>query len=514
MKKKLGAILLVVALAVSLGLVPAASVGASPGPYDKVEAAPGPGDNHFDVNFVTEGKIAFQSTFNGTTTPTVPPFYWHDDFEGGLGKWSQVVDPTGTIATVAGQGRASSTGVEVYQTSDSGDTVLYGSIYAPAPGQGRAIFWFYDNTTVTGTQVVDVLENAASLLYGGKALLIGINSGFSSNYVSRVYPGGWSDTGILRSTGWHKIEFVADGSTVEGYIDRDVNLDPIASTSTFGSFNFIEIGSYWSVSGAGLYYDDVTVLGPTGPGQSWVGDGPQYTETRTISGSVTGLVISGTLDVSSTTTLDVTTGTGTTTGDWTLTNGPDGFEGTLIATNTNFGLLSGSFVSTSATGIYAGQMVEGTFTGNFYESDPGVSGWDSFAATLTGLPNPGEVLVGKTGTYTIDFQTGSTFAILDSDAGVFDADAALVQIKAGLYYEIFDQARGKPKTNVTWHYMFNRVEGKPKWNAHYGPARGTGEPYNCRLEPPASWSTTLGNNGCTNLATRWYYYDSPLCASP
>jgi len=33
------------------------------------------------VNFVTGGKIAFTSTLEGTTTPTVPPFYWHDDFE-------------------------------------------------------------------------------------------------------------------------------------------------------------------------------------------------------------------------------------------------------------------------------------------------------------------------------------------------------------------------------------------------------------------------------------------------
>ncbi len=501
MKRKITAIILVVALVLALAIPMAAPVAAAKGATLKP-----PNGLHWDVNFVTEGKIAFQSTFDGTTTPTVPPFYWHDDFEGGLGQWSQVVGSTGTIATVAGKGCNSSTAVEVYQTSDSGDTVLYSSVYAPAAGQGRAIFWFYDDTTVTGTQVVDVLENTVSLLYGGKALLIGINSGSSSNYVSRVYPGGgWSDTGVPRSTGWHKIEFIADGSTVEGYIDQDTYPTPVASTSTFGSFNFIEIGSYWSVSGPGLYYDDVTVLGPTGLGQSWVDDGPQYTETRTTSGTVTGPVISGNMTISGITTLDVTTGSGITTGTWTLTNGPDGFAGTLTATNTNFGLLSGSFVSTSATGIYAGQTVEGTFTGNFYESAPGVSGWDSFTATLTGVPDPNEILIPLNGMGYVQWTFGPDFQIVDSDAGVFDGDKAIVQFPQDMnLYDWWLSARGKPGTVIleNWiqadgHDMQFRSWGAPTW---YLWPNG---PYDWQ-GPVNNHVASLNNNGVTNLALRVY----------
>jgi hypothetical protein len=485
-----------------------------------VEASPPAGNNHFDINFVTKrGTIDFESFFEGSTTPTVPPFYWHDDFESGLGKWSQMVSGAGKIATVLGKGIEGSTGVEVYQTSDVGDTVLYASIYAPGPGIGRVIFWFYDDTSVTGTQVVDVLKDTASLLYEGKALLIGINSYLTSNYVYRVYPESWVATGIPRSGGWHKIEFIADGSTVIGKIDGT----QVASTNAFGSFNFIEIGSYWSISGPGLYYDDVTVLGPTGPGQSWVDDGPLYTETRTMSGPVTGPVISGLLSVSTITTLNVTTGSGETTGTWTLTGATGGFAGTLSAGNTNFGELSGTFVSTSGSGFYTAQSVSGTFTGYFYESYSG-SGYDSFNATLTGsLTNPNEVLVGKYGTYHINFQWGSYFAILDDDAT--DDTPGLVQIPGGpsmtgWYYEIYDQPRGKPETWVKWFYEYFRNTGKPVWYAHFGPARGSGMYFNFRLHWDTypdlwpGWSTDLVNSGSTNLATRWYYYDTYATAEP
>jgi len=497
MKRKITAIILMVVLVLALAIPMATPVVAAKGATLKP-----PNGLHWDVNFVTEGKIAFQSTFDGTTTPTVPPFYWHDDFESGLGKWSQVVGSAGTIATVDDKGRGipASTAVEVYQTSDSGDTVLYGSIYAPAAGQGRAIFWFYDDITVTGTQVVDVLEDTASLLYGGKALLIGINGGSSSKYVSRVYPsGGGSDTSSARSTGWHEIEFIADGSTVIGKIDGT----PVASTSTFGNFNFIEIGSYWSVSGPGLYYDDVTVLGPTGLGQSWVGDGPNYTETRTTSGTVTGPVISGNMTISGTTTLDVTTGSGMTIGTWTLTNGPDGFAGTLTATNTNFGLLSGSFVSTSATGIYAGQTVEGTFTGNFYESAPGVSGWDSFTATLTGVPDPNEILIPLNGMGYVQWTFGPDFQIVDSDAGVFDEDKAIVQFPWQMdMYVWWLSARGKPSkigvNDITGdgHTTWLRNTGAPTWTQWPGKYSWTGG--------VNGHTASLNNNGVTNLALRVY----------
>ena len=112
---------------------------------------------------------------------------------------------------------------------------------------------------------------------------------------------------------------------------------------------------------------------------------------------------------------------------------------------------------------------------------------------------------------------GDNFAILDSDAGVFDGDEALVQLPHEWYYEIFDQPRGKPKGSLvvaTWHYSFYRPKGKPVWYAHYGPARGAGEAFNERLHfsDGFSWSTFVINDGCTNLATRWYYFDTYLSA--
>jgi hypothetical protein len=182
-----------------------------------------------------------------------------DDFETDLSKWTSYTNPTTShINRVAGKGISGSYAVEVYQTSDAGDTVLYTSMTTPIPPKSIIQIWFYDDTTVTGKQVVDVLENTKSLVYDGKALMVGIDTDTSTTkYVYRIYnSGGFIATTVTRSTGWHVIRFEAvTGNSIKAYIDNTL----IATVTSFTTYKYFEIGSYWTVSKAGLYYDNVLI---------------------------------------------------------------------------------------------------------------------------------------------------------------------------------------------------------------------------------------------------------------
>ena len=65
---------------------------------------------------------------------------------------------------------------------------------------------------------------------------------------------GFSSTGKSRTEGWRKFEFVADGSETRFLIDGDV----VHTSTAYGTFDSITIGSFWGVNDWG-YYDDVKV---------------------------------------------------------------------------------------------------------------------------------------------------------------------------------------------------------------------------------------------------------------
>lgn len=130
---------------------------------------------------------------------------------------------------------------------------------------------------------------------------------------------------------------------------------------------------------------------------------------------------------------------------------------------------------------------------------------------VTGLTDPTcQIRVLKSGTSPIHFQWGGSFAILDSDAT--DGTPGVVQLPVK-YYEIYDQIRGKPTTSAEWFYAYLRGTTKPIWYAHFGPQAIP--PYNVRLYQgiwggsiAGGFDTDYVNNGCSNFATKWYYYET------
>ncbi|WP_414837911.1 hypothetical protein ACK3SF_00705 [Candidatus Nanosalina sp. VS9-1] len=77
--------------------------------------------------------------------------------------------------------------------------------------------------------------------------------GQSSDYTYRD-GGSFNSTGKSRTTGWRKFEFVADGTETRFLIDGDV----VHTSTAYGTFDSITIGSFWGVNDWG-YYDDVKV---------------------------------------------------------------------------------------------------------------------------------------------------------------------------------------------------------------------------------------------------------------
>ena len=107
-----------------------------------------------------------------------------------------------------------------------------------------------------------------------------------------------------------------------------------------------------------------------------------------------------------------------------------------------------------------------------------------------------EILVPLNGYGMLRFSEGSPFQILDND--MTDGQAE-VQIPTGLY-DTYDQARGKPGSELFWGNFHARVKGKPKWEQH-----------NVTLPIPGwgvgNWRFTNGNvdnDGATCYSFRLY----------
>ena len=464
---------------------------------------------HYDVNFVTGGKLAFTSTFEGTTTPTVPPLYWHDDFDDGDAEgWTPI---SGIWIVEAGEYSGESDGAEAWTYVDkqfsSVKQIEFRIKFLTTPsdlvGKHGGIMSFatdaVDRWLTSGYTIdwIDRLTDKGYRIYrwdGGKYTLLGILSG-------ELVEGLWYDWKVIIA-----------GSEIELYVDGK----PLGCvTDHKPPYTSGYIGLWLYSNGQHAHFDDVTVLGQTMPSQTWIGDGPEYEETRTITGTVTpvsGGPIRGSMIIDSTSILNAVTGVGTSSGSFTFENtgGTGGFSGAISADNTNFGTLGGTFVSTESTGIYADRIVEGKFNGYFYESTAG-AGYDSFHAKIIGTPAANEILVEYGGTVPgLAYVFGPDFRILDSDAGVFDGDCAVLQIPEGMIFDVYCSARGKPGGHMWWgcdHIREDVPAGKPTWHQHspdnfdlrnfiryfrsgkFGPQLG---PYPVR------------SDGCTILATRWY----------
>jgi hypothetical protein len=119
--------------------------------------------------------------------------------------------------------------------------------------------------------------------------------------------------------------------------------------------------------------------------------------------------------------------------------------------------------------------------------------------------NPKEILVAFNGSVAgLRYVGGDTFAILDNDGGVFDGDAAVLQLPCYDIYDVYCSARGRPGGAIIWGSSHTRIDvpaGKPTWHQH-NPDNFSLSNYGsgCYLGP---YPVTTSNDA-TILATRWY----------
>ena len=143
-----------------------------------------------------------------------------------------------------------------------------------------------------------------------------------------------------------------------------------------------------------------------------------------------------------------------------------------------------------------------------FDLDAGKIGIGGYAGSIAYFDNvtimkPNEILVAINGSVPgLRYVSGDTFAILDHDAGVFDGDAAVLQMPCYDVYDVYCSARGRPGGAITWgslHTRYDAPAGKPTWHQH-GPDDFSLSNYGCALGP---YPVTTSNDA-TILATRWY----------
>jgi hypothetical protein len=117
--------------------------------------------------------------------------------------------------------------------------------------------------------------------------------------------------------------------------------------------------------------------------------------------------------------------------------------------------------------------------------------------------DPDEILIGiNTTVYGLQYVAGNSFKILDHDAGVLDADCAVLQLPLTAVYDVWCSARGQPGGWITWGALHERADvpaGKPTWHQHSPDNFSLGN-YGSPLGP---YAITTANDA-TILATRWY----------
>ena len=117
--------------------------------------------------------------------------------------------------------------------------------------------------------------------------------------------------------------------------------------------------------------------------------------------------------------------------------------------------------------------------------------------------DPDEILVAFNGVVPgLRYVAGDTFEILDHDGGVYDGDAAVLQMPCDDVYDVYCSARGHPGGVIHWglnHDRYDIPAGKPTWHQH-SPDNFSLSNYGCALGP---YPVTTSNDA-TILATRWY----------
>jgi len=117
--------------------------------------------------------------------------------------------------------------------------------------------------------------------------------------------------------------------------------------------------------------------------------------------------------------------------------------------------------------------------------------------------SPNEVLVAKNGTVPgLMYVEGPSFEILDNDAGIYDGDAAVLQLPLTAIYDVWCSARGTPGGQIVWGSLHLREDvpaGKPTWHQHAPDNFSLGN-YGISL---GTYPITTANDAAI-LATRWY----------
>lgn len=122
---------------------------------------------------------------------------------------------------------------------------------------------------------------------------------------------------------------------------------------------------------------------------------------------------------------------------------------------------------------------------------------------VTGV-NPEEILVAVDDFVDgLRYVAGAEFEILDNDAGVFDGDAAVLQLPCYDAYDVWCSARGRPGGMIYWgceHVRNDVSAGRPTWH-HHSPHGFSLSMWSCANLGPFSITTS---DGATILALRWY----------
>jgi hypothetical protein len=174
---------------------------------------------------------------------------FEDGFEVDLSAWTQLkTSTTSEINLVTAQKHSGAKAVEVFQTVDDGDTLLYFTL-AAAVQLANLTIWFYDD----GGSITDLTQIAYAEDEAFVECRIGLRGATSlTNYVYKLGAGAWTASSVSRSAGWHKFGWYVDVANIYLLVD-DVQ---IATSNIISSLYEFAIVSAWK-SRAGFYYDDV-----------------------------------------------------------------------------------------------------------------------------------------------------------------------------------------------------------------------------------------------------------------
>jgi len=190
------------------------------------------------------------SVSNGANT-----FFFFDDFTGTSGndidssKWTWGGSHQAKYST--DHPRSGTTGMKLTMNNDCGGEP-YHTLSATT---GEAIAWLYDPGVGGGSQEAMFGQAFNST--------IGIYGNSSSYYKYRI-DGGYVNTSVSRTQGWHELKMRSDGNNTYFYIDGT----SVATASGMGTFNRVYLGNAHNVNTTD-YFDDARVRKYVSPEPTW-----------------------------------------------------------------------------------------------------------------------------------------------------------------------------------------------------------------------------------------------------